>query len=248
MTTGAAVLGLSSNPANPLVQDGFEIVPSVLSTAECINLTKAIAERSTLIRTRHGAGGRNLLAVVPEVRSLAVSQCLQSLLATRLGCPALPVRGLFFNKTADANWAVPWHQDVTIAVAERRDIPGFGPWSLKDGVLHVHPPVTVLESILAVRLHLDPCPAANGALRVLPGSHRSGRLSAEQIAERRSQTTETVCEVPQGGALLMRPLLLHASGAASSPEHRRVIHLELATQPLPGGSRWHEAAANRSPA
>jgi hypothetical protein len=36
----------------------------------------------------------------------------------------------------------------------------------------------------------------------------------------------------------MRPLLLHASSPAADPRHRRVIHLEFAAEPLPGGLEW----------
>ena len=40
----------------------------------------------------------------------------------------------------------------------------------------------------------------------------------------------------------MRPLLLHASSASQSPRHRRVIHLEYAADPLPGGLVWDREA------
>ena len=44
-------------------------------------------------------------------------------------------RALFFDKTAQSNWAVPWHQDLSLAVAERVEVMGFGPWSCKEGIL-----------------------------------------------------------------------------------------------------------------
>jgi hypothetical protein len=68
-----------------------------------------------------------------------------------------PVRAIYFDKTPDSNWNVAWHQNLTIAVRERRDAAGFGPWSVKAGVPHVQPPVELLEHLVAVRLHLDPC-------------------------------------------------------------------------------------------
>ena len=36
----------------------------------------------------------------------------------------------------------------------------------------------------------------------------------------------------------MRPLLLHASSPSKVPGHRRVIHLDFASSPLPGGLYW----------
>jgi hypothetical protein len=153
------------------------------------------------------------------------------------------VRGLLFNKVAEANWAVPWHQDLTIAVCERRDVPGFGPWSVKDGVVHVQPPDEVIACMMAVRIHLDDTDAENGALRVIPGSHNEGRLSAEAIGKWTRTRDAVTIEAPAGSVLLMRPHLLHASLAAKSPGQRRVIHLEYAAGELPFGLKWHQAVA-----
>lgn len=138
-----------------------------------------------------------------------------------------------------SNWRVAWHQDLTIAVRERKTVEGFGPWTTKDGVLHVQPSAEVMNGILAIRLHLDESASDNGPLRVIPGSHREGRLSAERISSWHKQESIT-CTVPRGGALLMRPLLLHASSACAVPKPRRVIHLEFAAAELPHGLDWHE--------
>jgi ectoine hydroxylase-related dioxygenase (phytanoyl-CoA dioxygenase family) len=56
-------------------------------------------------------------------------------------------------------------------------------------------------------------------MRVLRGSHKQRRLDDEQIEAWQRTAEEVCCLVPKGGALLMRPLLLHASGARekSSP-------------------------------
>lgn len=154
------------------------------------------------------------------------------------------VRGLLFNKVAEANWAVPWHQDLTIAVRERREAPGFARWSLKDGVVHVQPPNEVIARMLAVRVHLDNTDAENGALRVLPGSHREGRLSPEEIGRWTISREAVTIEAPARSALLMRPHLLHASSAAERPVQRRVIHLEFLADGLPFGLEWNEAVGS----
>lgn len=153
----------------------------------------------------------------------------------------MPVRAIFFDKSPASNWLVPWHQDVTIAVARQMEVPGFGPWSRKDGIPHVQPPVALLEGMLAVRLHLDDCDATNGALRVLPGTHRCGRLGPAQIAATRSAGAEVVCEASAGDVLLMRPLLLHASGKSQTHRRQRVLHIEYCSAELPGGLAWHDA-------
>ncbi len=143
-----------------------------------------------------------------------------------------------FDKTPRSNWKVPWHQDLTIAVSERREVAGFGPWSVKDGLPHVQPPASLLERIVALRLHLDDTPAANGALRVLAGTHKLGRLSAARIDALRRQIPETVCPVAAGGAMLMSPLLLHASSPSHAPLRRRVLHFEYSAADLPAGLAW----------
>lgn len=161
-----------------------------------------------------------------------------------LGKGARPVRALLFDKTPDANWKVPWHQDLSVAVAERRDVGGFTGWSLKEGVWHVQPPADLLGRMITLRLHLDDCGPDNGPLKVIPGSHREGRLSRERIEWWKTRGEVVECHVQAGGALLMRPLLLHSSSPATKPSHRRVLHVEFAAEPLPEGLRWAEESSS----
>lgn len=155
-----------------------------------------------------------------------------------IGPGARATKLTLFNKKPEANWKIRWHQDVTITVKERRPVAGFEAWSEKEGVLHVRPPVAILEGLIALRLHLDPTPQANGALRVIPGSHRRGRLSRADIRHCREESSQVICEVAAGGVMAMRPLLLHASSAARAPSNRRVLHFEYASRALPGELRW----------
>jgi ectoine hydroxylase-related dioxygenase (phytanoyl-CoA dioxygenase family) len=127
-----------------------------------------------------------------------------------------------------------------LAVKERVEVSGWGPWSSKEGVPHVQPPVALLEPMLTVRLHLDDADEANGALRVLAGTHRLGRLDAENIAKCRETHAEVICDAQTGDALLMRPLLLHASSRSTSERRRRVLHIEFASIELPEPLEWHE--------
>jgi ectoine hydroxylase-related dioxygenase (phytanoyl-CoA dioxygenase family) len=92
--------------------------------------------------------------------------------------------------------------------------------------------------MLSVRIHLDDCDESNGALRVLPGTHNLGRLSAAQISEQQRLAASISCAAQKGDVVLMRPLLLHASSAASKAIHRRVIHLDYASSQLDGGLQW----------
>jgi ectoine hydroxylase-related dioxygenase (phytanoyl-CoA dioxygenase family) len=181
---------------------------------------------------------RNLLSV-QAVRELAASSPVRNIVTAVLGPKCFAVRGILFNKTERSNWKVVWHQDLTIAVRERQEVDGFGPWTIKAGVVHVQPPADVMSRIIAIRLHLDESGPDNGPLRVISGSHKQGRLSAQQIANWPKTNTVT-CTVPCGGALLMRPLLLHASSACVVPKPRRVIHLEYAAEELPPRLEWQD--------
>ena len=218
-----------------LDRDGFEIVPSVLSSTEINDLRAAVGSLEV------SPGRRNLMRQVPAVAKLAASSKILGLLSALLAAKPFPVRSIFFDKRPGANWLVPWHQDLSIAVKRRVDLPGYGPWSTKDSVPHVQPPLEVLEAMVTLRLHLDDCDESNGPLRVIPGSHRMGRLDAADIVKSRANQKEVTCSMQAGAALLMRPLLLHASSEASVPAHRRVIHLEYAACPLPAGLEWAEA-------
>jgi ectoine hydroxylase-related dioxygenase (phytanoyl-CoA dioxygenase family) len=186
--------------------------------------------------------GLRELLTMEAIQELCRSSQVSRLAETVLGDSAFAVSGTFFNKTPAANWKVPWHQDRMIKVQERFDSDGWGPWSTKGGVIHVQPPSSVISKVLAIRLHLDDCPSDNGALRVIPGSHRFGLLSSEQT-ERLLKNPETICPVPKGGAFLMSPLLLHSSSPSNSPISRRVIHLEFAAHELPKPFEWRYRVA-----
>lgn len=211
-------------------ESGFAIVPQCLTEQSVERLCDQLGN------TKHAQ--RNLLSV-PAVRELAASEPVRQLVAAVLGEECFAVRGMLFNKTSASNWKVVWHQDKTIAVRERKEVEDFGPWSMKAGVVHVQPPESVMDKMLAIRLHLDESHEDNGPLRVVPGSHVVGSISADEIAAWRARTN-VICTVPRGGAILMRPLLLHASSSSVQPETRRVVHLEFAADELPGGLEWYD--------
>ena len=216
---------------------GYAVVPRAVAPEAVDALLTAVAPAADAgVR----GGVRHLLRDVPAVRDLARDPAVRGVAEAALGPGAFAVRGILFDKTPDANWKVAWHQDLAIAVREKRDTPGFGPWSEKAGVAHVQPPAAVLERMLTVRVHLDDCGPENGPVHVIPGSHRHGRLDAEASGRLRESTTAVPTCTGAGGALLMRPLLLHASSPSTTPAHRRVIHIEFAADDLPGGLEWHD--------
>jgi len=230
--------------ADDIARDGFAVVQEFLNSETISVVLEALGNARMDVgegqRAGKAFGIRNLLNVVPFTRDLASSPACRSVVEPILGPEARVVRGIYFDKHKDANWKVAWHQDMTIAVRERIDVDGYGPWSIKAGIHHVQPPVSVLENMLTLRIHLDRADETNGALRVLPGSHKYGRLDASQI-EHYKQHQPITCVADKGDALLMRPLLLHSSTTALNPAHRRVLHFEYSSIDLPASLKWFEA-------
>jgi len=212
---------------------GYAIHPAVIGEPELEGL-RSEAERVAALAG--SACVRHLRSRSALFAGLAMDDRIRTFLPPGL----VPVRSLLFDKTPGENWPVPWHQDLTLAVAERVESEGFGPWSVKDGIPHVQPPVEILFRMVTARLHLDDATEENGALKVAPGSHRLGRIPPEATREVVAGGSVT-CECRAGDLLLMSPLLLHASGRSQHPAHRRIVHFEFAPpDALPSALRWHE--------
>src|ERR1700676_963608 len=108
--------------------DGFAIVEKVLGRDEIASLITALERlqngESALRRKGAVFAMRNLLENVAEIGALARSAKLHRLVEPVLGSNFRPVRGILFDKVEGANWKVPWHQDVTIAVKARVEAEG----------------------------------------------------------------------------------------------------------------------------
>jgi len=221
---------------------GFEIIDNAFDKQTVDNLALELSRLSfsdaAKKRKAVAFGVRNLLNVAPVVKEFAASDVIRKLVEPISGEKARVVRAIFFDKTPEANWKVPFHQDLTIAVREQKDVDGFTAWTQKANIFHVQPPAALLENIVSLRVHLDDTDESNGALRVVIGSHRFGRLSAAQIQKMKVKGKTVTCRVGKGGAMLMRPLLLHASSAATNALHRRVLHFEFSSVELPEDLEW----------
>jgi len=214
---------------------GFEVVEPVLEEGEC-RIVRRHVDSIGLV----AAGERNVLAE-DWCRSLAQRLRRHFGIARRLPPDAVAVQCSLFAKSPQQNWLVTLHQDLAVPVRERVESAQSRGWSEKDGLLFVQPRLSVLEQLVVVRLHLDDCTAENGALRIVPGSHRFGRLGSQQAQDLRSAGGEVVCAARAGGVLLMRPLLLHASSKSALETPRRILHYVFGPPSLPDGLNWHLA-------
>jgi hypothetical protein len=222
-----------------LAHDGFALIPSAIPQSIIDRLSAAV-EPLLAHLTRVQGGVRDVFSQVPEVREFARSPEIRRWVEPILGSDCGAVNCTLFDKADGRNWKVPYHQDITVRVKRRIEVPGWETWWEKAGVPHVWPPAQIVEGMLAVRVHLDDCGPENGPLRVLPGSHRSGVLSSEEIEAWKEKSTEVPCLVDRGGVILMRPLLLHASSSATLVNRRRVLHIEYAPRTLPDSLEWYE--------
>ncbi len=237
------MLTASVSAVEALALHGYVLIAHVFSAQEChclaTDLETALAacsDDATALRRTNGAlyGARNLLDVFPAARTLWQLESLVSRLRQLLGDDFGLVRGLFFDKSPESNWSLPWHQDLTIAVQDNTlPTTRFRNPTRKAGVPHVEAPREILRQMLTLRIHLDDVTPENGPLRVLAGSHRHDAPPDED--------QETTILAQAGDVLLMRPLLYHCSSSANSPSsrHRRIIHLEFAgRRDLPDGYAW----------
>ena len=158
--------------------------------------------------------------------------------AAAIGADARAVRAILFDKSAAANWSLGWHQDRTIVVAERRAVPGFGPWTVKAGLLHVAPPFELLSRMVTLRIHLDPVTDDNAPLLIAPGSHRFGRIAEPDIEAIVDRCGVATCRDEAGDVWAYATPILHASDAARVPRRRRVLQVDYAAESLPGGLAW----------
>ncbi len=218
-----------------LLRDGFEVIEQCLP---CEWIEQAIFELEGYSGKLRFGGVRNAETKFEFVRKICASDFINKKVSTYLsGTPQL-VRAILFDKTPESNWSVSWHQDKTVAVNEKRNVPGWGPWSVKEGVVHVQPPLAVLNTMLTVRVHLDSTDAENGCLKVIPKSHLKGILQSSEIQAIVSESDFYLCEVGAGGAVFMKPHILHSSCKSISGNHRRVLHLEYCSYKLEDGLKW----------
>jgi hypothetical protein len=225
-----------------LLTNGFIVISNIFSTEEIENIIATIETADTSKPTFRKSSDlfaiRQFLKEVPQTLPLIFIEKLNGLINEIFGCDYFVAKSIYFDKPEASNWFVSYHQDLTISVDKKLEVEGFGPWTIKQGQFAVQPPLSILQNNFTIRIHLDDTDENNGALRVIPGSHLEGIYRTETIDWTKEK--EIVCSVPKGGIMIMRPLLLHASGRTTNNKKRRVIHIEFSNQQLPSSLQWSE--------
>lgn len=214
---------------------GFEVIERVLSDQEAEHLLSLLIKHK--LEPLRG-GIRRIEQLVPKVGSLAHSPTLLHIARAHLSGEPRLVRAIYFDKSPENNWYVTWHQDRTVAVSDRFEMEGWGPWSLKAGAWHVQPPIEVLQKMVTIRVHLDAATSANGCLKIAAGTQRLGLINSDEVLEQVDKHQVVYCEVPAGGAVVMRPHVLHGSEKSLTTTSRRVLHFEYSSFQLPKGIAW----------
>lgn len=182
--------------------------------------------------------GVRLHGIADLTSLLAADGRIGSFAAAIIGSSCRAVRAILFDKTAETNWSLAWHQDRTICVQRRVEIDGYGPWTVKGGMQHVAPPFDLLSRMLTLRVHLDDVAEDNAPLLIVPGSHRLGRIAEAEIAEVVGRLGEQSCLACAGDIWLYATAIVHGSKAAIRPARRRVLQVDFSEDELPAGLDW----------
>lgn len=223
-------------------QKGFCIINSIYSSEEIQSITGLIdvlnTSKPTFRKSDDLFAIRQFIKELPDIKGLVFNESLKSVIDAIAGKDFFIVKSIYFDKPEKSNWFVSYHQDLTISVDQKREMDGFNFWTSKYNQYAVQPPISLLENVLTIRIHLDDTNEENGALKVIEGSHLKKVYRPETI----DWTTEkeTFCNVEQGGIMLMKPLLLHGSNRTTNKKRRRVIHIEFSNTTLPEGMNWAE--------
>lgn len=222
--------------------NGFTIINNILSSIEIENILSKINQADTSKETFRKSSDlfavRQFLKEIPELVGILFNEKLKQIINELFGKDYFVVKSIYFDKPEQSNWFVSYHQDLTISVDKKIDLPNYGPWTVKQNQFAVQPPLDVLENIYTIRILLDDTDENNGALKVIAGSHLKEIYRPETIDW--TKESETICKVKKGGIMIMKPLLLHGSNRTTNNNQRRVIHIEFSNMELPQGLNWSE--------
>jgi len=223
-------------------EQGYTIINDVFKPEEISFLIAAIEESDqsnpTFRKNADVFAIRQFLKEVPVVIAAIFNKKLLKLIEDCFGKDYFVVKSIYFDKPESSNWFVAWHQDLTISVDKKSEISGYLNWTTKHQQFAVQPPLEMLEDNFTLRIHLDNTDRENGALKVVPGSHARGIYRPENIDWDKEQIA--FCPVKNGGVMVMRPLLMHASDKTVNNARRRVIHIEFSRTILPNTIHWSE--------
>ncbi len=230
------------NHKSHILEYGFAVINNVFSKQELEEIETVLqsidTSKENFRKSEDLFAIRQFLKEVPEIKDLIFNENIRKVVQEIFGEKYFVVKSIYFDKPETSNWYVAYHQDLTISVDKKLELPGFGPWTTKQNQFAVQPPLNVLKNIYTIRIHLDDTDENNGALKVIPKSHSKGIYRPETIDW--TVETEEICNVEKGGIMMMKPLTLHGSNRTTNGKKRRVIHIEFSDIELPEVLQWSE--------
>ena len=225
-----------------LEENGYSILSGLYSDNEVSKILACIesAEQdgNSFMKTKDLFAIRQLIKNIPELSNLLFNTKLITLLSDLSESEYFLTKAIYFDKPSESNWFVAYHQDLSISVDKKAELENYSNWTSKKGQYGVQPPIEILQDTITIRVHLDKTDKNNGALKVIPQSHLRGIIRADSTDWKIEN--EYVCAVEKGGAMLMKPLTLHASNRTTNRKKRRVIHLEFNKHHLTNPLGWLE--------
>ncbi len=216
-----------------LDRKGFSLIKSIFSQDERYKLKRLLEDEKKVFAIRQ------LVKKHPEILELIfTNNKFKRLYSSICDEGYFLSKAIYFNKPKRSNWFVNYHQDISISAKEKVFSKNFSQWTKKHGQFGVVAPKEILENTVTFRIHLDQTDETNGALTVIPKTHQKGVIRIDRNFDKSDFGNDVLCNVDEGGVMLMKPLLLHASQKSVSEFDRRVIHLEFCNQDIPMG--WLE--------
>ena len=114
-----------------IAEQGFTVIPCSVDADEVqrllleIDVAARITDDTSIRRRESMFAIRNLTTVAPGIFNGQLKTNLCKFVKPVLGGTACLVRAILFDKTADSNWGVFWHQDLSIAAKQQEQVAGF---------------------------------------------------------------------------------------------------------------------------
>ena len=130
-----------------------------------------------------------------------------------MGFDHQPRRAVFFHKSSEVNWSLPWHQDRVVT---------------ETGTLRPREaPLQTLRRMAFAYVALDDVAAGGGGLQLAEGSHRFGMVRNKGVDRVLATTRVVRPELRAGEALLVHMLTLHRSAVSETGARRRSVRLDF---------------------
>jgi ectoine hydroxylase-related dioxygenase (phytanoyl-CoA dioxygenase family) len=229
---------IMDNIKNSIQENGFSIVQHFYTDKHIDEIIEQLERHNVLLYDKQVVSDSNLVNSIPFINSLAHSSQLIALVKQVLGENSFPINAFILDKTQDCNWELDWHQDLKIAVKHKIETADYNNWTIESGIPHTIPPKEVLEKRLFVRIHLDDCFIDNGAILVVPKSHKNGILKNKTEIDKIVMGDNFYCEVDKGGIMFLTSLLLHKSPYSKTDRKRRILQIEYVGIKLTNGLEW----------